>query len=85
MFGRVVDHVAALAERGEVARPVVAGIVVQMRASEDYARDPKMSGRVDAGEARLSQRKLVRRRQAAKPPALPVAPGRGVLVPPGDR
>ena len=82
MLDRVVDHVAALAERREVARPVVAGIVVQVRAGEDHTRSPQMGWRVDAGETRLRPRQLVRRRQAAKPPALPVTPGRGVRVPP---
>ncbi|WP_156455667.1 hypothetical protein, partial [Sphingomonas sp. CCH18-H6] len=38
MLAGVVAHVASLAERGEVAQPVVAGIVVQVRAGEHDAR-----------------------------------------------
>ena len=82
MFGGVMDHMATLAERGEVARPVVAGIMVQVRAGKDHARDAQMGGRVDARESRLRPRQIIRRRQAANPPALPVAPACRVLVPP---
>ena len=38
MLGSVVHHVASLAERGEVAGAVVAGIVVQMRARDIHPR-----------------------------------------------
>jgi len=45
MLGRVVEHVAALAEGGEVVGGVVAGVVVEVRAGED-----------DVGGAHRSQR-----------------------------
>lgn len=38
MLGSVMHHVASLAERGEVAGAVVAGIVVQMRARDIHPR-----------------------------------------------
>ena len=82
MLASVVAHMAPLAERSEVARSVVAGIVVQVRAGEHDARDPQRGGRVDAGEARLRACQLHRCGQTANPPALPVAPACGVLVPP---
>lgn len=41
MLASVVAHMAPLAERSEVARSVVAGIVVQVRAGEHDARDPQ--------------------------------------------
>ena len=49
MFGGVMAHMAALTERREVAWPVVAGIMVQVRAGEHDARDPHWSWRFDAG------------------------------------
>jgi hypothetical protein len=39
MFARIMTHVAPLTKRGEIVRPVVARIMVQMRAGEDYARN----------------------------------------------
>lgn len=53
MLAGVVTHVATLAERGEIARPVVAWIMVQVCACEDHARDTQMSGRGDANEPGL--------------------------------
>lgn len=53
MLAGVVTHVAALAERGEITRPVVARIMVQVRAGEDHARDTKMGGRADADQPGL--------------------------------
>lgn len=82
MFAGVMAHMAALTERREVAWPVVAGIMVQVRAGEHDARDPHWTWRFDAGESRLRPRHLVRCRQAANSPALPVAPAPCVLVPP---
>ena len=41
----IVEHVTPLAERGEVAGPVVAGVVVQMRTGQNHARDRKTWGR----------------------------------------
>ena len=40
MFGRVVAHVAALAERGEVARQIVPRIMVEVRACQDDIGGP---------------------------------------------
>ena len=64
MFGRVMDHVAPLTECGEVMRPVVAGIVVQMRAGEDDARRSHLGRWVDAGEPQSRPRQLFRCRQS---------------------
>ena len=38
VLGPVVKHVAALAERGEVAGPIVRGVVVPVRRGEGHAR-----------------------------------------------
>ena len=65
MLPSVVTHVAPLAERGEVARPVVAGIMVQVRAGENDTRDAHRGGRVDASEPRLRARQVRRRGEAA--------------------
>jgi len=53
MFGRVVEHVAALAQRGEVGGIVVAGIVVEMRAGQHnkgraHRRQPARAANRDA-------------------------------------
>src|ERR1044071_5661232 len=38
VFGAVVDHVAALAERGEIVRDAVGGVVVQVRTGQHHPR-----------------------------------------------
>jgi hypothetical protein len=45
--------VAALAERGEVAWSVIAGIMVQVCSRKDDARDTELRGRGDAHEPGL--------------------------------
>lgn len=44
----IVEHVAPLAERREVAGPVVAWVVVEVRAGQDHARDGQTRSRGDA-------------------------------------
>ncbi|TCQ02324.1 hypothetical protein C8J40_1197 [Sphingomonas sp. PP-CC-3A-396] len=36
MLGCIVEHMAALAERGEIAGHIVARIMIEMRASQDH-------------------------------------------------
>ncbi len=72
MLGRDVDHVATLTCRGEVTRPVVAGIMVQLRAGEDAARHPH-----NAHELGLYARQIVRRGEARAP-----CPARRARLPP---
>jgi len=83
VFLRVVEHVAALAECREVAGPVVAWVVVQMRAGQDHARDRKTWGRGDAGEVGLDFLESLRWRQLADPSALAIAPSAPLCIPPG--
>lgn len=40
MFGRVMDHVAALAERAEVRRRAVARVMIEVRARQDDIGHP---------------------------------------------
>ncbi|MBB3941618.1 hypothetical protein GGR39_003299 [Novosphingobium fluoreni] len=82
VFRGVVAHVAALAERGEIARAIVAWVVVQVRGSEHDARHAQGCGWIDAGKARLHESQLSRGRQAADRPALAVTPAGLLLVPP---
>lgn len=79
----IVEHVAPLAECREVAGAVVARVMVQMRAGQDHARDRKTCGRGDACEAGLSLLKGVGWRQLAHSPAMAVAPGASLCIPPG--
>lgn len=51
MFGRVVDHVAALAERSEIARPIVGRVVVEVRAGDIDPRQPNRFGDICAWHA----------------------------------
>ena len=44
---QLVETAEDLAKR-EIGLPVVTGIMVQMRAGEDHARDPQLRGRVNA-------------------------------------
>ncbi len=62
MLGRVVDHVAALTKRGEVARSVVGRIVVQVRAGDIHPGEPNDRGDVRTGNP-----------DAASPPVAPLA------------
>ena len=82
MSGRIADHVTSLAERGEIARAVVAGIMVQVGAGENYARDERPGRRVDAGEGELVDSERVRPGQGPHPLSSTIAPGRGVEIPP---
>lgn len=68
MFGSIVDHVASLAERGQVARAVVGRVVVQMRARG-----------IDPGDAH-ERRDIVTRR--ANPMPSPITPLPAIGVPP---
>ena len=72
MLVAVVQHVAALAERLEVARPIVAGVVVEMRGCED---DLGCSDRFAFGRRRAG-------RQAGERLSFAVAPDLRLLVPP---
>lgn len=82
MFARIMAHVAALAECSEVARPVVARIVVQVRAGQHHTRYSEGRGWPDASQPRLHALQRHWRKQAAHPPPLPVAPACRILVPP---
>jgi hypothetical protein len=82
MFVGVMAHMAALTKRREVSWPVIARIMVEVRGGEYDARDPHWSWRLNAGESGLHPCQLLRRRQAANPSALPIAPALCVLVPP---
>ena len=68
MLGRVVEHVAALAQGGEVAWDVVPRIVIEMRAGED-----------DIGRADAAKREAIADRD---PPAPLRAPASRFGVPP---
>ena len=70
MLGRIVDHVAALAQCGQVARCIVGRIVVEMR-----ARD------IDPGHTHDRRHPLVGRTDPTPPPVAPV-PAIGVPPPP---
>ena len=50
MFGRVVDHVAALAERSELAGRIVGWIVLQVCARDIDARDAHDRGDISLSE-----------------------------------
>jgi hypothetical protein len=68
MLGRIVEHVAALAQRGEIARHVVPRIMIEMRAGQHHI------GRADAGEVdAIADRD-------PPPPRRPPAPG--ACIPP---
>ena len=79
----VVEHVTSLAECGEVARPVVARVMVEMRAGQNHVGDRETRGRGDAGEVGLPLLEHMRWRQLAHPPAMTVTPGATLGVPPG--
>jgi hypothetical protein len=70
MLGRIVDHVAALAQRRQVARPVVAGIMVEMRARDIDAGRPD-----DRDQIRLAR---------VRPPPLSIAPMPAIAIPPAS-
>jgi hypothetical protein len=72
VLAAVMEHMAALAERLEIARPVVGGVVIEMGGGQRH---------LCCGEGPV----LDRRRSARNPgkrPALPVAPGCAFLIPP---
>ena len=81
MFGRVVDHVTPLAQCGEIAWPVVARIMVQMRGGKHDAGHAR-ARRVHAGEDELSVQEIGRRRKGRNPPAPSIAPDCAIVVPP---
>jgi len=66
----IMQHMAALTEGLEIAPPVIAGVMVEMRGSqEDLGREQRsIAGRID--------------RQARKSLPLPVAPDPVVFIPP---
>ena len=82
MFGSIVPHVAPLAQRREVAGPVVAGIVVQVRGGEHDMRRRQWGRGRDPGQCRLPARHVRWRGEASHPPPAPVAPAGGRLIPP---
>ncbi len=74
-------EVAALAERGEVAASVVAGVLVEMSGGkDDVGRSQGQGGK--AGQRRLEGGKPGRGRQSSRPPAAMVAPALPRFVPP---
>ena len=79
----IVEHVTPLAERGEVAGPVVAWVVVQMRAGQDHAGDGETRGRAMPVRVGLSCLKHLRWWQPAHPPAAAITPGAALGIPPG--
>lgn len=84
MLGRVVDHVATLAERGGIPGAVIAGIIVQVCAGEEDAGDAEQGRRIHLGKGELVARELVRVRDRANPPTPAVTPDGDVLVPPSS-
>lgn len=75
------NHVAALAQSGEVAGPIVAGIMVQMRTSEHDASHARV-WRGHAGKHELGTREIGPKLYGANPPSPPVTPSLDILVPP---
>lgn len=68
MLGSIVDHVASLAERSQIARCVVGRIMVEVRAGDIDPRDPDDRREVD--------------RPDPDPLSAPVSPLPAVHVPP---
>ncbi len=68
MLGRVVDHVAALAERGEIARRIVGRVVIEVRAGDIHPREPDDRGDVCPDDTDA--------------PSPPVAPLSAIGIPP---
>lgn len=83
MLGCVVDHVASLAERGEVARPVVSRVMVQVSAGQHDAGHT-WTWWVYARQYELDGQKIGQGCQSSDTPALSIAPSRAVLVPPSS-
>lgn len=81
MLGCIMDHVAALAQGGEVPEPIVAGIMVQMRTSEHDAGHAR-AWRGHACKHELGTREIGPKMYGADPPSLPVTPSSDILVPP---
>ncbi len=48
MFARVMAHMTSLAECRQVARPVVAGVVIEVRTGQDHAGPAERQRRRDA-------------------------------------
>ena len=82
VLGRVVQHVAALAERGEVARPIATRIVAEMAACQDHPGNRQAGNGTEAVQAWLPCLERIGRGQAAHSPAAPVAPTTALGVPP---
>jgi hypothetical protein len=79
----VVEHVTPLTERREVTGPVVAGVVIQMRAGQNHAGDRQTWGRGDASEIALSGLEHLGRGKLSHSPAAAIAPGATLSVPTG--
>ena len=69
VLGRIVDHVAALAERAEVRRRAVARIMIEVRARQDDIRHPHARKR----EAGLHRDALAMIRSPARRIGIPPA------------
>ncbi len=82
MFTRVMAHVASLAERSKVARPVVARVMIQVGAGQYHARSTEHGRCADPDKPGLHALQRHRREQASYPPSLPVSPAYRILVPP---
>ena len=82
MFTRVMAHMASLAERSEVARPVVAGVMVQVGACQNDTSGADHRGSTDAGEPGLYALQYDGCRQVTDPPPLPIPPTSRILIPP---
>lgn len=76
------EHVAALAKRGEIPRAVAARVMLEVAAREHHPRDRQPSDRIEAGKDWLLSLNEMWRRQPAHPPAAAVPPAPVLLVPP---
>ena len=82
MLGGVVEHVAALAEGGEIVGAVAARVVNQTAAREHDLGNGKARDGAEPGETGLGCLDLPGRGQAAHPPHAPVPPLPVIRVPP---
>ena len=81
MRNAVVGKVAALAERGQIARTVVAGILVEVRCRQ-HDVGPRQRPKLEAGENSLLAYKPGRGGHAWRPTPAAIAPGPLPVVPP---
>ena len=82
MSGGVMQHVASLAKRGEVAGHVLAEIVVEMGVGQHHMRDGQLRIGSEAREPWLAGLDHLKRGQPPHAPPLTIAPASALLVPP---